>query len=201
MERGKLKKNIEKSKVFGIGFHKTGTTSLAMALNLLGYHNNRGLRLFRKKWGKEQTLKFLQTKHYKVLMEFIQKFDSCQDNPWYLLYKELDISFPNSKFILTMRDEKKWLESCENFFKEKRKPIHKIIYGVNYFPDNKDIYLKKYQQHNQAVLSYFKDRPNDLLQVNWEEGSGWKEICTFLNQPLINLPFPFLNKSQKRTTY
>lgn len=186
---------MEHKKVFGIGFHKTGTTSLAMALNLLGYRNNRGLNLFRRKWGQEKIINLLEKENYKPFIDFMKDFDSCQDNPWYLLYKELDINFPNSKFILTIRDENRWLSSCTKFFKKQRKPIHNIIYGVNYFPENKPIYLNKYSQHNQDVINYFKNRPDDLLIINWEKGDGWKELCAFLNRPIISLPFPHLNKS------
>ncbi len=184
----------KKSKLFGIGFHKTGTTSLGIALSILGYKNCKGLKYFKAKWSQELTIQFLQEKNYKPFLDFVGDYDSSQDNPWYLMYEELDNYFPNSKFILTERSVESWRKSCLYFFKDKKKPIHQIIYGTTGFIDNELTYLQKYQEHNQKVKAYFKDRPEDLLIVNWENGDGWKELCSFLDKPIIALPFPHFNK-------
>lgn len=184
------------NKVFGIGFHKTGTSSLAMALTILGFKNNRGLDTLNKVWGQKKSITLLKERDYQPFFEFINEYDSTLDNPWYLLYKELDKEFPKSKFILTIRAEDKWLNSCRNFFRGKRNPLHNIIYGVNKFIGNEEIYLTKYKEHCEEVNKYFRNRPEDLLIVNWEKGNGWKEICTFLDKPIVKLPFPHLNQGK-----
>lgn len=181
------------NKIFGLGFHKTGVTSLAMALSLLGYHTNKGLFSIQDKLGRARILELLKKGNYQPFFDFMIDYDATLDNPWYILYKELDKAFPNSKFILTIRDDEQWLTSCKHFFKGRKNDIHNIIYGVNQFEGNEEIYLQKYKKHIEDVNAYFKDRPEDLLIVNWENGSGWNELCPFLNKNTINIPFPHLN--------
>jgi hypothetical protein len=47
------------------------------------------------------------------------------------------------------------------------------------------------------VRAYFAGRPDDLLEVCWEAGDGWKELASFLGQPVPALPFPHLNKARR----
>jgi hypothetical protein len=184
------------NKVFGIGFHKTGTTSLAMALTILGFKHNRGLDNLNRLWGKDHCVKLLKENNLQPFFDFMKSYNSTADNPWYFLYQELDKAFPNSKFVLTIRDEDKWLNSSISFFKDTKKPIHELIYGVNTIKHNEALYLQRYRAHIEEVKSYFKNRPNDLLIVDWEKESGWERLCTFLDKPLLNLPFPHLNKGK-----
>lgn len=187
------------NKIFGIGFHKTGVTSLAMALSILGFKANKGITQLEKSFGRDKCLKALEETDYQFFIDFMDTCDATVDNPWYILYKELDAAFPNSKFILTVREEQQWLRSCQHFFKGKQNRMHEFIYGqgINQFEGNESIYLKRYQQHIESVKHYFNGRESDLLVVNWEKGSGWQELCDFLNKPIITLPFPHANRQNK----
>ena len=99
-----------KTKVFGIGFHKTATKSLAKALSYLGYRVTGPNRVYHPNPAEEV---------YKGAFELANKFDAFQDNPWPMLYKELDRKFPGSKFILTLRPSDEWIRSVvKNFGKE-----------------------------------------------------------------------------------
>jgi hypothetical protein len=159
------------TKIFGIGFHKTGTSTLAVALTKMGYS---------------------VCNHRLDLLPF-------EDNPWPLLYEILDHQYPGSKFILTFRDEKKWIKSIVNYFGKESTPMREWIYSVGSPQNQEKVYLDRYRQHNQEVIEYFKDRPQDLLVISWEKGHGWKELCEFLEQPLITQPFPHVNKSPQKT--
>ncbi|MCS4047519.1 hypothetical protein GGQ04_002667 [Salinibacter ruber] len=86
------------NKVFGIGLPKTGTTSLNAALNHLGLnsiHNPLDLR----RQAHEGTYKF-DRDDWDALTNFGEHF-----------YPQLDEAYPESKFILTVRDEEEWAES------------------------------------------------------------------------------------------
>jgi len=188
------KKILQYNKVLGIGFHKTGTTSLAAALTLLGFNNLRGFHMLRNLWGSTRCFRLLRDENYTPYLDILTEYDSVEDNPWYLLYKEIDERFPNSKFILTIREEQEWLNSCRHFFSDNSKPIHKIIYGVDRLPGNEELYLNRYKRHNEEVISYFADRSHQLLILDIKKGDCWKKLCHFLGKPVINLPFPHLNK-------
>ena len=45
----------------------------------------------------------IDSKVHDMAYAMVDRFDAFEDNPWPVLYKELDARFPGSKFILTRR--------------------------------------------------------------------------------------------------
>lgn len=185
------------TRIFGIGMHKTGTTSLHAAFEILGYdsaHWNSApwaKAIWRevRKDGRSPTLE----KHYAL-----------SDLPFPVLYEQLDKAYPGSKFILTTRAEGKWIKSVENHFDAHFNPvregwgrdvfshrIHNEIYGRMDF--DAETFRAVYRKHNAAVLEYFKDRPNDLLVMNVDRGDGWDKLCPFLDKAIPSDPYPIRN--------
>ncbi|MGA2412071.1 MAG: sulfotransferase family protein [Candidatus Binataceae bacterium] len=179
------------TRIFGVGLHKTSLTSLAKALENLGYDSVRwpagtwvqAVWDEMRKYGKSQTLEGV----YAV-----------SDLPISLLYKELDRAYPRSKFILTVRDEVDWLRSARDHFSD-RNPLHKwwdeishelheVLYGRKDFDTS--AMLSRYRRHNAEVREYFKNRPNDLLVMDMDAGAGWAELCKFLGQPVPAALYP-----------
>ena len=90
--------------VFGVGLSKTGTSSLSVALENLGYpssHWHYPKSILRYQEGA------LQVNPNKLLVEF----SAYTDTPIARTFKLLDSAFPGSKFILTVREENSWFES------------------------------------------------------------------------------------------
>jgi hypothetical protein len=175
-----------KPKVFCIGFHKTGTTSLEVALKRLGY---RVTGCFGTKDPD------IGEKVYDMADVLVQKFDAFEDNPWPIIYKELDRNYPDSKFILTIRPSESWIRSLVRDFALTETPMRKWIYGVGCPEGNEDIYVQRYEEHNREVLEYFKDRPNDLLIFDMPGGDGWEQLCPFLGADIPKKSFPHANKA------
>lgn len=178
-----------KTKIFCIGFHKTGTTSLTEALKILGYKvtGPNGV------WDPN-----ISRNVYSITNKLIKKYDAFQDNPWPIIYKELDKKYPNSKFILTIRDPEDWIKSQVKHFGYEDSPMRKWIYGVGHPKGNEKIYLNRYKNHNQEVIDYFKNRPEDFLILDFSKGDGWEKLCSFLNKDIPNIPFPHTNKASDR---
>jgi len=128
-------------------------------------------------------------------LEIAGKYDALQDVPWAALFKELDQAYPNSKFILTLRDEDAWLHSASKHFKDTYIPLHEWLYGRGVLQGNEKRYLERYKQHYKEVLSYFEDR-DDLLIMDFSQGDGWPKLCAFLNEPTPNKSFPHANKGK-----
>ena len=175
------------SKIFGIGFHKTGTTTLDQVFKILGYHTSPV---------RTDLAKSLMKGNMSPTYEVVKQYEAFQDNPWPILYKKLDGEFPCSKFILTYRSDESWIKSAMNHFKGRSTKMREWIYGEGMGDptDYQDFYLRKFQKHNEEVRAYFKDRPSDFLEVSWELGDGWQKICKFLNKEIPNVPFPHLGK-------
>lgn len=168
-------------KVFGIGLSRTGTTSLSAALEMLGY----------------------RTVHYPIHREQIERADAATDASVAYQFEELDRNYPGSKFILTLREEESWLDSCDRFFRqslslklqlpEYRAVVEKsrvAIYGTMTF--DREVFRAAYRNHNLNVRSYFRHRPNDLLE--FQLGDGWPRLCTFLNREIPKAPYPHENR-------
>lgn len=175
-----------KKKVFCIGFHKTGTTSLEKALELLGY------RVTGPNGTKDPDI---ASKVYDMADELVQQYDAFQDNPWPVIYREMDEKYPGSRFILTMRSPESWINSQVRDFGLRETPMRQWIYGVGCPEGNEDVYVARYERHNREVLEYFRDRPDDLLVMDLPGGDGWPKLCGFLDEPVPDEPFPHANKA------
>lgn len=175
-------------KVVGIGLNKTGTTSLGACLQHWGYrhisHSHEAFLLWRDG-------------DINGLLEWVSRYDSFEDWPWPLVYREIDAAFPGTKFILTRRKNPDvWFTSlCKHAELTGPTDFREAIYGYAMPKGHKAEHIRMYNQHLEAVRDYFKDRPNDFLEVCWEEGDGWKELGEFLGLQPPGIAFPHLNQS------
>ena len=184
----------QSSKIIGIGFHKTGLSSLKLALEILGYSVIKGQQAYVQHLSEEAVIQKINQKDYPDLLQWIEPYQATVDNPWNILFREIDQHFSGSKFILTLRDEESWLNSAKNYFQHRpNKAIRTWIYGHSSDQMNDSIYLDRYRRHHAAVQHYFKNRSNDLLVMDIETGDGWEKLCPFLDKPIIKLPFPKQN--------
>jgi len=91
----------EYNKIFGIGLNRTGTTSLSVALNILGINTRHYCSITSK------------TKSTEI--NDIYALDGAVDSTFKHTYPLLDKTFPLSKFILTIRDKEQWGVSVSSF--------------------------------------------------------------------------------------
>ncbi len=180
---------VQSRKVFGIGFHKTGTTTLASALRMLGYRVTGPFGVDTKDIAATAVDRALQ---------IAKEWDAVQDNPWPLVFRELDEQFPGSRFVLTVRNTDQWLASVVQHFGGKTTPMRTWIYGVGDPVGNEEVYRRRIEEHNQEVSAYFRDRPDDLLVLRIADGQGWEKLCPFLGVTTPDDPFPHANSHRER---
>jgi hypothetical protein len=217
----KLKREIKyffskkKQKVFCIGQNKTGTTSLEDILYNLGYKmgDQSKAELLIHDWAKRD---------FKSIVKFCHTADAFQDAPFSydFTYQTLDYAFPNSKFIMTIRNNKEeWYGSYIRFqtklVGKNRLPtaddLKEFPYRykgwlwernrLNYDIDettlyDHDIYTSQYERHNQRVRDYFRFRPDDLLIVNLAEPDAMKKIYQFLGFKYNGEKVPHINRTK-----
>jgi hypothetical protein len=188
------------TRIFGIGTHKTMTTSLNVALKILGYESAH--------WESGSWVRdVLDEMRKSKVSPTLEKFYAISDLPMNILYKELDHAYPGSKFILTIRDEIDWLRSVRDHFSY-RNPhrwewdkfpisnrIHQEMYGRTDF--DAVVFLERYRRHNAEVIKYFKNRPNDLLIMTQPR---WTDLCRFLERPVPAAPYPWAFATKKHKT-
>ena len=212
---------VKSGKVFGIGFNKTGTTSLNQIMEDLGFNV--------APQGEQERLltQNVLNGNYADLRDFVFQFDFFQDLPFAqgFTFVACDALFPGSKFILTVRNEDAWYESIYNFhrkifeFSDKTELTEGFFKNKNlYLADNYIYELKRrfvttvknyaaledwkllyneahykdlYRAHNDAVIKYFKNRPEDLLVVDLTNETDTAKIVNFLGLPadsISNVP-------------
>ena len=181
-------------KIFGIGLSKTGTTSLARALEMLGYRtiDNPGV------------VHYTPADLSSIDPELMEANEAFTDTPIPSFYRELDVKYPDSKFILTVRDTDGWLKSCKKQFtrklSDKQNDAHNRLfmdlYDITVFDEQK--FRKGYENFVGGVYRYFADRPQDLLTLNVSSGDGWETLCPFLGKPVPDVQFPKANVTRIR---
>lgn len=176
-------------KVIGVGLNKTGTKTLMKYLKGMGLrHHSYDLECF----------KAYQIGNWDYLFGLMEHYDSFEDWPWPLMYKEIDQRFPDAVFILTVRkNADTWYKSlCK--MAVRMGPLtdfEKHIYGYSMPHGRKQEHIDIYNRHNREVEAYFKDRPGKLLKVCWGEGDSAEEVARFLNKEVPELAQVHSNKS------
>jgi len=209
--------NKNYDKVFVIGLGKTGTTSLAKTLKLFGFTlgNQAVAEVLSEDWA-------LRRDSNRII-RYCYTADAFQDLPFNLpdLYKELDQAFPNSKFILTVRDDPdQWFQSLIKFHAKKisadgittpdEKDLKNALYRYKGFlldakknfwgyPQvplyDPHAYKKRYVDHMLSVEKYFSGRNMNFLKINIAKNDDLIRLCDFLQINTNLKKFPWENKT------
>ena len=173
-------------KIFVIGLQRTGTTSMAAALNGLGFPC--------KDFPKE----LFDNVHHDILNRYV----AFTDNPIPLIYANLARRFPDAHYILTTRNEDSWLKSVEWLFDQGKirfgwekngtaDSIHYAFYGRTTFDES--VFREKFRQYHNEVRVFFHEQQIPLLEFDLTKGDGWAPLCDFLTVPIPTFEFPRLN--------
>lgn len=181
-----------KDKIFGIGLHKTGTTTLRECLRLLGFSVCPEEFAY-------LTREATASGKYRSCLRLAFSYDAFEDAPWNYqnVYRVLDAVFPTARFILTSRDQEAWFRSILRWccLHDSGSDINLVsTLGTSVSPEAKKTAQAAYRAHNSEVADYFGGRPGKLLVVDWEAGDGWTKVCEFVGKPVPNLSFPHLLK-------
>jgi hypothetical protein len=209
-------------KVIGAGFGRTGTMSLKVALETLGfgpcYHmtevfaHPRHADFWVSAWRGEQA----------DWEGILGDYEATVDWPACTFYEELMDRNPGAKVLLSVRDPDSWYESVRNTIYELSvvipcHPIYRIGYKlVSFFIfrgssnadlageiiwqgtfhghfEDKAYAIEVYNQHNDEVK---RRVPPERLLV-YEVKEGWAPLCEFLGVPEPEEPFPHINDAAR----
>lgn len=139
--------NLPKEKsvmIFGCGLSRTGNKSLGDALKILGYN---------------------PVKYPKCVDDLGSLYNAAVDITVVAWLDELDVKFPDAKWILTVRDMESWLKSCERWFARSLdsfpeykqsylRHYRKVVYGSDTF--DRQVWGSAYDRHIDRVVNKFK---------------------------------------------
>lgn len=177
-------------KIIGIGLGKTGTSTFADCMRVLGYKHVTGPVDIR-----------LLTRFEKV-KEILSQADSFDDFPWPYLYKDIVQLYPDARFVLTSRtDVCAWYESlCKWYCRTGPTESKHGFYGYYSPYENPDHHKTLYLNHNKAAREFFMGSPN-FIELSWDGGDGWEKLCGFLNIGIPTAPLPHRKRSPSDFDY
>ena len=208
-------------KVIGTGMGRTGTHSLKLALEQLGfgkcYHMS---ELFEHPEGIVHFEKAERGEDPDWDTLF-REYQSAVDYPVARYYKQLIIQYPEAKVIHTIRDPESWYQSASRTIIWASKPsfgrIFKLMIKLPFKPElrkqmpilkfngnlierefgkdykNKEEVIRRFNKHNETVLNTV---PKERLLV-FDAKEGWEPLCNFLGVPVPDAPFPQSNKREE----
>jgi hypothetical protein len=168
--------------VLGCGLSRTGTTSLAEALRLLGYRPIR----------------------YPLSIASLERtYDAAVDITVVAWMDEIDQRFPDAKWVLTTRNETEWLQTMSVFVRRSMDvfepdlvrffmDIREQVYGSADFQEA--TWSRAFRNHHKRLSHRFGQCSGKLLIIDLSRGDPWLDICRFLGLSAPNVPFPHLNR-------
>ena len=194
--------------VIGAGLGRTGTMSLKLALERLGfgpcYHMKEVFEQLDEHvpiWTQAASGRGVD---WNVLFE---KFEAAVDHPAAAFYGELADHYPGAKVILTVRDPILWLRSFRETIRRpltEPLPDHLTDWGLmcdkvildRVFGGSvaeEAHMIACYARHNEEVK---RTIPPERLLV-FEVAQGWEPLCRFLGVSAPDEPFPKTNTTDE----
>jgi hypothetical protein len=190
-------------KVIGAGYGRTGTMSLKLALEQLGFGPcHHMVEVFAHP---ESIPLWSDAADGKADWDAIfQGYVSAVDWPTATFYKELADKYPDAKVILTERDPESWFKSTQaTIFARDIPPdtqdpwarmVSKVIAQLfDHRMHDKEKVISVFKAHNARVREVI---PADRLLV-YEVAQGWAPLCDFLGVPVPDGPMPKVNSTEE----
>lgn len=197
-------------KVIGAGYSRTGTLSLKLALEQLGFGPcfhmvefiSPGYAPRRALW------KIAEDGGSPDWKTIFAGFTSAVDMPTCLYYRRLAAAYPEAKVILTLRDPAAWYRSAKATI-----PVGQALVGVSEAKAAQDRAIAL-REVGIDLLEDLDDEPLTIQlferyvdQVKWEitpdrllvfdVKEGWEPLCRFLSAPVPSTPFPRTNSTEE----
>ena len=200
-------------KIIGAGFGRTGTLSLKTALEQLGFSPCHHMSEVAK--DASQIDWFLKAANGEKVNwdDVFFGFEAAVDWPAAAYYEELADKYPNAKIILGVRDPEAWHESVRTsiFMIPTSFPrwIRKAVPSTNSFIEmiEKTVWEKELNgrfEEKEQTIEVFLERieavkakfPSERLLVH-RAADGWDPLCRFLNVPVPEHDYPWVNEGRQ----
>ena len=193
-------------KALGAGFGRTGTNSLKLALEELGYGPSYHMYEVASNPEHIDLWNRAIEGHALEVDKLFANYTSAVDWPAVAFLPELLRQYPDAKVVLTLRDSNDWFESAtKTIFKfmplshlvsdnavQKMVDMAKRLILEHVFSNkhfDKDHCVGVYNRHIEGVTQLV---PEDRLLM-YKVSDGWGPLCHFLGVSVPNKPFPFTN--------
>ena len=200
-------------KVIGSGLGRTGTLSLKTALEQLGFNPCHHM----KEVGTDpkQIDWFLRASKGEKInwKQVFDQFEAAVDWPAAAYYKVLSEEFPDAKVIMGVRDPEAWYQSVSEtiytvapnvpgWLKFIFPPAKKWVQMVE-----QTIWTNELEgrfEDREFAIEFFNRRITEVKQtispdrlLIHQPQDGWEPLCDFLNVPVPQTPYPWVNEGKE----
>lgn len=164
-------------KILGVGLPRTGTATLAKALEILGlrtiHHAPERIGLDGLAWD--------------CFRGIFDDVDAVTDVPAALFHRPIGAAYPGLRYILTVRNVHDWYQSmlwhCGRIFASENtwhrrytERLHEIAFGSN--APEAFLWQLRFEGWNESVKASIS--PGSLLVMDICGGDKWDRLCPFL---------------------
>ena len=196
-------------RIIGAGFGRTGTHSLKIALQRLGFSKCHHMKEVAASRHQVEAWHALSRGGQTDWDRLFEGFEASCDWPSSAYWEQLYHHFPDSVVILTARDDERWYESVSEtiyavsrgipnwltwmsprirMLKEMiRDTVWDGVFGGRF--EDKVTAIGIYRENSERVRRVVA--PDRLLVFEAKE--GWEPLCRFLNVPVPASPYPHVN--------
>jgi len=213
-------------KVILVGQLRTGSTSMWIALQRLGYKcSDSSLRSYEllgskqlphhhAEWTRALSGKFFGTENPMIGDEWsklIGNFEAVTDFPASAFAKEFFGLYPDAKFILTKRPTDPWFSSIKStIIPIVRSPTLTLLQWIDpglvgsWMPMLRamvfGVYGKNFERDGKRVYEEHNSLVKELVPkenlLEYSPGDGWQPLCEFLQCDVPNEDFPRVNDAK-----
>lgn len=195
-------------KVIGAGVGRTGTYSLKLAINQIGLGPCHHMEEVLHNMATQVPLWSAAASGAPEWSRIFSGYRSTVDWPTACFFRDLAKEYPEARFVLTVRDPKRWADSFGA-------TIYKLLGSIDQAPQEKQAWLRMASEviamtgfppgldrdelaqafisHNRAVKEAI---PADRL-LEFEVKHGWQPLCDFLDVPVPDIDFPRTNHREE----
>lgn len=197
-------------RLIGTGFGRTGTNSLKLALERLGF--GRCHHMFEVRNHPEE-LHFWQAATRGEMPDWdavFAHYGACVDWPSAFFWREITAQFSDAKVVLSVRPAEDWHRSImatiyknlanpvlppPGFDRDRRRMVQDLILKRQFggFLGDRTHALAIYRDHITAIQDAIA--PDRLLTYNVAE--GWAPLCAFLDVGVPDEAFPLTNTTKE----
>ena len=196
-------------RVVGAGFGRTGTNSLKLALEQLGFgpcHHMFEVRDHPEQMPFWQAAARGETADWDAVFA---GYGACVDWPAARYWRQIAAHYPDAKVLLSVRPEEKWIKSVHSTIypvmrdrnetppgqtRERLDMAYEIIVEQTFGGrlDDAEHAMAIYRAHGDEVRAAIA--PERLL--TYDVAEGWQPLCDFLAVPVPDGPFPRTNTTK-----
>lgn len=191
-------------RVLGVGWPRTGTTTLRRALVALGFAPCDHMLELSASPARVAGWEALERGDAGAAHALFAGWGAAVDNPTCVFWRELTDAFPDARVVLTVRDPGEWhasyLDAIHANTFERPRPDGDIGRVVDLLrrrwvdgalrgaPRDRDVCTRAFTEHVREVRAALGDRA-----LVMEPSDGWEPLCAHLGVGVPPLPWPHAN--------